>query len=108
MREWSEEDEAERQKLLAICKEKSGEYLPAHHGKGSWATTYSTEFVIAAAELWRLYKKNSYFHPAVEMSRDFQSKEIRSCRGATMTVVRVEYLYNAHLRDRIKRTSSAD
>ncbi len=32
--------------LVEKCKSKQGEYLPSHHGSGSWATTYSTEFVI--------------------------------------------------------------
>ncbi|EBA04041.1 hypothetical protein RB2150_06058 [Rhodobacterales bacterium HTCC2150] len=98
MEEWSKKDEAERRCQLDICKSKSGEYLPAGHGKGSWATTYSNEFVAASAKLWLLHNKNGSSYPQYAMARDFQSLGIRSCRGATMTAARVEYLYKSHLR----------
>jgi hypothetical protein len=97
MIEWSKQDEVDRQCQLGICKENSGEYRPSHHGKGSFATTYSNAFVGASAKLWLLHKKNGSSYPQYAMARDFQSLGIRSCRGATMTASRVEYLYKSHL-----------
>lgn len=101
MSDWSIEDETERVRLLAICKNNSGEYLPAHHGKGSWATTYSNKFIDASVELWKLHIKNGAYFPQYAMARDFQSEGIHSCRYVTMTSERVEYLYKVHIRDRI-------
>ena len=101
MEDWSREDDAERLRLLNICKEHSGEYLPGHHGSGSWATTYSSAFIDASAALWKLHKKNGSYFPQHAMALDFQKQGIRSCRGATMWADRVEYLFNTHLKNRI-------
>lgn len=106
MEAWSKEDNAERSKLMGICRENSGEYLPAHHGKGSWATTYSNEFIDASAKLWKLHTKNGAHYPQYAMARDFQSEGIRSCRGATMTAARVEYLFETHLKKTFKNSGS--
>ena len=86
MGDWSKKDEAERSKLLRICKDKSGEYLPSYHGKGSWATTYSNEFVEASAELWKLHKKNGSYYPQYAMSRDFQSENISENHYKTLGI----------------------
>ena len=40
--------------LISICKKYQGEYLPSTHGSGSWATTYSLDFIRAAAELFSI------------------------------------------------------
>ncbi|MGE8943137.1 hypothetical protein ACO2I3_14595 [Leptospira interrogans] len=85
--------------LLAICKSKQGEYLPGHHGRGSWATTYSNEFIAASRELCALYKVAGEYFPYHALSRSFRQAGIKSCRGAEMTFKRAEYLYNTHLRD---------
>jgi hypothetical protein len=98
---WSNADKAERDKLLVFCKENSGEYRPAHHGKGSFATTYSNEFIDASAKLWKLHEKNGSFYPQYAMSRDFLSLGIRSCRGSAMNAARVEYLYKTHLKGKL-------
>lgn len=84
--------------LLTICKGKQGEYLSAGHGRGSWATTYSNEFIEASRELWDLYKAAGAVFPEFALSKNFQAAGIRSCRGASMTVERVKYLYKAHLK----------
>ena len=86
--------------LLEICEKFSGEYRPSHHGSGSWATTYSNEFLAAAAELWFLYKSAGKY-PIGAMSRAFQDAGIRSCRGSRMSFDRVEYLYETHLKRRV-------
>jgi hypothetical protein len=96
----SESDQAREAELLATCKVKQGEYLPWHHGRGSWATTYSNEFISAAKELYLLYEKVGHYWPAAAMSRRFRDAGIRSCRGSEMSIERVEYLYNAHLKGR--------
>lgn len=101
MATWSKEDEAEKLRLLTVCRNNSGEHLPTHHGKGSWATTYSNAFIDASVELWKLHGKNGTHYPQYTMSRDFQSMGIRSCRGAIMNATRVEYLFNAHLKRKI-------
>lgn len=85
--------------LLAICKSKQGEYLLAHHGRGSWATTYSNEFIAASKELCELYKAAGEYFPQYALSMRFREVGIRSCRGAEMTFERVDYLYNTHLKE---------
>ncbi|MDO6483100.1 hypothetical protein [Shimia thalassica] len=92
-----------RDELLEICKKSSGEYLPSHHGKGSWATTYSRQFISAATDLWLLYKEAGSNWPVADLSRDFRRKNIRSCRGADMSFARVEYLLKSHIGAEIER-----
>lgn len=85
--------------LLAVCKAKQGQYLPAGHGSGSWATSYSHEFIAAAWELHSLYAGKNRHSALWLLSRAFRGNGIRSCRGAEMTPERVEYLYKTHLHD---------
>lgn len=91
-------DDGQREiELLETCRAKQGEYLNAGHPKTSWATTYGTDFITASAELYELYRKRGPDIPAYVMSQAFQSMGILSCRGAKMTIDRVNYLINAHL-----------
>lgn len=122
-------DQTPREKeLLNTCKKSQGEYLPGWHPPTSWATTYSEDFVDAAAALYRLYttayennavrlrellgapqpsrpsvvkvRPSRHLNKAIlrHMGQRFKDTGILSCRGATMTFQKVEYLYNAHLR----------
>jgi hypothetical protein len=86
--------------LLAICKADQGAWVPAHHGIGSFATTYSHRFVAAAHALYSMYRKQegSTSMALVELSKKFKASGIRSCRGGEMTLSRVEYLHEQHLR----------
>ena len=86
-----------RKELLQICDEKQGEYLPAHHGPGSWATTYSNEFIEAVRELGSLYQQAGCDWPQLTISRDLRERGIKTCRGATMTLDRLQYLWETHI-----------
>ena len=86
-----------RKELLQICDEKQGEYLPTHHGRGSWATTYSNEFIEAVRELGVLYQQVGCYSPQMMGSQDLMEAGIKSCRGATMTLDRVQYLWETHI-----------
>ena len=99
MKELSKAQKLREAELLAICKSKQGGYLPGHHGRGSWATTYSNEFIAASKELCALYKAAGEYFPHYALSRSFRHAGIRSCRGAEMTFERVDYLYNTHLKE---------
>lgn len=97
------EEQNRLNELIEICRKYRGEYIPGHHGPGSWATTYSNEFISAAAEMYSIfYKKynSDLFHSDYinEMSKLFIKSRIRSCRGSTMSAERVEYLYEMHLK----------
>lgn len=85
--------------LLTICRDKQGQYVPAGHGSGSWATSYGYEFIAAAWELHSLYAENGRRTALWSLSRAFRANGIRSCRGAEMTIKRVEYLYKTHLKE---------
>lgn len=88
--------------LLEICKRYQGEYRFTHHGPGSWATTYSSEFINASIELYDILGSSKMYNPIWEMSTLFRKHGIRSCRGAEMFFDRVEYLYESHLRGKVK------
>lgn len=121
----------EEAQLLAMCKQFQGEYLPAHHGRGSFATTYSWEFINASCALYRIYcgaelspwdskqlqrisrghdglrKANLHLWIIGYMAQRFQDTGVSSCRGSKMTFSIVEYLYNTHLKQILKPTSDA-
>ncbi len=84
--------------LISICKKYQGEYLPNTHGPGSWATTYSREFILAASELYLIIEKSNSPWPIDDLSQLFMESKISSCRGAQMTPDKVEYLYKNHLK----------
>lgn len=97
----SEEKANKIKALIAECKSTQGEYVESHHGSGSWATTYSTELINCACELYLLYKSLDLCDPLILLSRQFCSAGIRSCRGAEFDMERVEYLYVTHMRHRL-------
>ncbi len=84
------------QELLEICKNNQGEYIPSHHGSGSWATTYSNKFINAAAEIFQLLD-GFQAYKEFQLSQLFIENNIYSCRGGKMTISKVEYLYKTHL-----------
>jgi hypothetical protein len=87
--------------LLDICQKHQGEHLKVTHGSGSWATTYSNEFIDAAASIYNLYKKSGFPNPIHQLSQDFQHRKIRSCRGSKMDEERVKYLFKTHLESKV-------
>lgn len=117
-------DEARREEqLLKTCRKTQGEHRPPDHS--GW-TTYSDDFIEAAAGLYRIYRTAlenngtrlaeflgvppSSRPPAVKVRPDrhdailrhmglrFQDTGILSCRKAQMTTQLVAYLYVYHLR----------
>ena len=88
--------------LLNLCKKNQGEYLPSHHGSGSWATTYSNEFVDSASEILFIIIKSGASSPLTLLSILFRKHEIKSCRSSVMDLERVKYLYNSHLRHKVE------
>lgn len=97
----SRDDLSRLNELVEICKEKQGEYLEAHHGPVSWATTYSNEFINAAAEFF--FERSGSCWPITNLSRALQDAGVRSCRGSRMGIDRTEYLYKTHLKMKIER-----
>ena len=95
-------DKQRIKELVAVCKKSQGEHLPAHHGSGSWATTYSNDFINAAAEICSIVQKNGHEIPFWIMSRYFKQAGILSCRGSEFTSDIVKYLYTTHLRNLVK------
>lgn len=91
--------------LIDICKKHQRQYLESHHGPGSWATTYSNEFIAAAAELFSILKQSRSFSPITKMSQYFKENNIRSCRGTAMNIDKVEYLYKAHIKSKNERSN---
>lgn len=82
--------------LIATCAKWSGEYLPSHHGPGSWATTYSNEFVSASTDLCLLYHEAGYkwgHDTIVRLYIAFRDNGIRSCRGGVFNFDTTKYLY---------------
>jgi hypothetical protein len=75
--------------------------VPGDHGPGSWATTYSHDFVDAASRLFILYRSRGHQKALSHLASVFRFNGISSCRGSTMTLARVEYLFDAHLRRHI-------
>lgn len=104
------EDEIRRvRELVAICKKMQGEYVSIFN-KG-WATSYSTEFVNAATELFKIYSQRDKISPPIhhydtrnfitvicDLIADlFSSKGIRSCRGSAMDRENMRYLFDAYI-----------
>lgn len=83
--------------LLYICKESQGEYRDSSHGPGSWATTYSDEFITAASEIYFIFDKSLLFNAKFQLSKLFIENDIRSCRNKIFDIKKIEYLYENHL-----------
>lgn len=110
------EDETRRvNELLVVCQTKQGEYLSALNS--GWATTYSSEFVDAAAELFNIYSNGKiappihgqgtrYFLTVIFdlMATLFSSNGIRSCRKSVMDRENVRYLFEAHIYRKLYKT----
>jgi len=90
-------------RLIDICKSKQGKYLPSNHGSGSWATTYSNEFVDASCDLYVIFKRTGSLDPISDLSKLFRKSGVRSCRGSEFIWERVEYLYSSHLHYRLEQ-----
>jgi len=88
-------------RLLKECKKYQGEYLPTNHGSGSWATTYSREFLKASTELYKILVNAKSPWPLDDLSTLFIENKIPSCRGTKMTPDKVEYLFNKHIKHNI-------
>jgi len=89
--------------LIEVCKKNQGEYIPGGHGSGSWATTYSRQFISAAAKLYIIFEKSGPGRPIAMLSSHFRQAGIRSCRGNIMNTNKVEYLYKTHLASEIDK-----
>ena len=93
--------------LLDKCRRSQGEYRLPEHGSGSWATTYSNEFIRAAAEIASLLLKEKSLDDSLkDMTRYFKRSGIQSCRGAEMNIKQVRYLYDTHLKKEIEERFS--
>ena len=104
----STEDKMKVDELIEVCKKYQGEYIPGDHGPGSWATTYSDEFITAAAKMFIIFKRarHGVWTDAIcDLVDRFKNAEIRSCRGSVMNFDRVNYLYETHLEEKIKHGS---
>ncbi len=100
MRKLSPTEMQRQADLLAICKQHSGEYLPGHHGRGSWATTYSTKFVSAATDLCVIYRaagSASKNETITSLYLVLREGKIQSCRGGVFTPAATKYLYEHHI-----------
>jgi len=94
--------------LLSICKKSQGEYLPSHHGSGSWATTYSNEFIDSASELLFIFMTSGAASPFDLLSILFIKHKIKSCRGSVMDEDRVKSLYNSNLKVKIEELKTKE
>lgn len=84
--------------LLRSCKKHSGPRLPNGHGKHSYCSTYSDEFIEAAAQLWQMYRNAGIAHPEKQMAKDFNDNNIENTARTAMSVASAKYLYTAHLK----------
>ena len=99
--ELSDQNKIRVDELIDICKKYQGEYIPGGHGSGSWATTYSIQFIEASSELYVIFQKSGSHWPISILAQYLINAGIRSCRGAKMNIDRVDYLYNNHLKYKI-------
>lgn len=113
--ELTSDETREVEELLGVCSRSQGQYLMPEHGRGSWATTYSDEFVAAATKIYQIFRsaKKAPPFPADASSRyqlsmvfdlmadAFYSRNIRSCRGSSMDRDTVRYLWEAHIHRRL-------
>ncbi len=86
--------------LVQVCYEYQGEYLDADHGSGSWATSYSVQFISAVREMYEILKKEGHESAIYQITKYLQATGVKSCRGSIMNKERVEYLYKKYLREK--------
>jgi len=99
----SSKDHVRACELIEHCKKYQGEYIPGDHGSGSWATTYSNQFIEASAEMCAIFKRSGSNLPVFTLSQYFKNAGIRSCRGSVMNIDKVEYLYKTHLKSKVEK-----
>lgn len=91
---------AEVDRLLDVCFEFRGEYVSPGHGSGSWATTYSNQFIDASKSIFLIYRKYYSNDKSFRLMADkFQGRNIRTCRASIMTWDKVRYLLRSHASD---------
>ena len=96
--------DARRRRLIETCRDKQGPYRYAHHGSGSWATTYSDEFIAAATGLVEVYREAKVvWGPVYCISHDLREAGVLSCRRSPMTLRITQYLWDTHIVRRLKR-----
>lgn len=81
-----------KEELLDLCRIHSGEYVPPGHPRTTFSTSYSSEFVAAAAELYSRFKNCISHEATVKLYVLFRDNEIMACRGGPMTFSKVQYL----------------
>lgn len=99
----SSKDHLRVDELIEICKKHQGEYIPGDHGSGSWATTYSNQFIEASAEMYAIFERSGSDWPVLTLSQYLKSAGIRSCRGSIMNIDKVDYLYITHLKSKVEK-----
>ena len=93
-----------RRRLIETCREKQGPYRYAHHGSGSWATTYSEDFLAAVTGLVAVYREAQVVWGLVYcISHDLREAGVLSCRGSPMTIQITQYLWDTHIARRLKQ-----
>ncbi|WP_145984919.1 hypothetical protein [Geobacter sulfurreducens] len=97
-------DKNREAEFIEQCRTYQGERLLPGSGSGSWATTYADEFIDAATALYLLYKNMGVRSPLASIAAMFREAGIKSCRGAEMSIVKVEYLYKTHLLKKLRAT----
>ena len=106
MKELSQAQKDHEAELVAVCRKYSGEYLPSHHGKGSWATTYSNEFVSAATDLCQMYRDAGYiteYDTVLKLYITLRDNRIPSCRGGIFNFDTALYLYRRPIFRELRR-----
>ncbi len=98
----SREERVRVAELVEVCKEFQGEYIPGDHGPGSWATTYSNQFVDAASELYLILEGVQPEQALARLAQYLSQAGVRSCRGSPMSMDRAQYLYDQHIKYRVK------
>lgn len=96
-RRFYEENNEKISGLIDICKRTQGEYIGVDHGPGSWATSYSNEFISAVSELYNLFIESGLGLPSLMLSDLLMKHGVRSCRGSDMNVDRVQYLIKTYI-----------
>lgn len=83
--------------LITVCLQHSGEYVPAHHPSTSFATTYSHDFVKAAADLYLLYQELEPNSATLRLYLAFKEAGVPACRGGAMTIDKLKYLLDTRV-----------
>ncbi|OWW22349.1 hypothetical protein [Noviherbaspirillum denitrificans] len=85
------EDQARIKELIAKCKSKPG----------NWK--YSSGFVLATFEMYLIFEREKPLSPMDHLLRAFAESGVQTCRGGAMTKERLQYLYDHHLKSKLKQ-----